>query len=307
MGIYDRDYYREEQPGVSIRGPRTIIGWIILINVVIFFADGLITPRTPGTSGPPGINDLLALHVGDLFKPWLWWRFLTYGFAHASFSPQEGLPWHIIGNMLGLFFLGRSVEQFYGHKEFLRFYLTTIVVAGLIWASASALACRLAGEPLQGAAVGASGAVVGVVILFALNFPRQTLLLFFVIPVPAWVVGVLIVVMDLFEATRGGSSRIAWQAHLAGAGFAFLYFRNRWNLTRISQNWFSASWLKRRPKLRLHDPRREAPRKDDLSDQVDKILEKIHLQGEDSLTAKERRMLKNASRQYQKKRRGPDD
>jgi rhomboid family protein len=295
MGIYDRDYYREEQPGVSLRGPRTAVGWIILINVVIFFADGLLDDRST-------INGFLALHVEDLAKPWLWWRFLTYGFAHASFGPP-GAYWHIVGNMLGLFFLGRSVEQLYGRKEFLRFYLTTIVVAGLIWA----LASLLGGAPPQQSAVGASGAVVGVVILFALNFPRQTLLLFFVIPVPAWLVGVLIVVMDLFEAWNGQNSRIAWQAHLAGAGFAFLYFRNRWKLSRIPLNWFSTSWFKRRPKLRLHDPRREAPPNDDLADRVDKILEKIHLQGEDSLTSKERRMLKNASRQYQKKRRDPDD
>lgn len=303
MGFQDRDYYREEQPGVSIRGPRTVIGWIILINVVIFFVDGLITPFNKAAPNSLGINDFLALHVGDLAKPWLWWRFLTYGFAHASFGTVPGAHWHIVGNMLGLFFLGRSVEQFYGHREFLRFYLTTIVAAGLIWA----LAGLLAGAPAQQSAVGASGAVVGVVILFALNFPRQTLLLFFVIPVPAWLVGVLIVVSDLFTAMDSEGSRIAWQAHLAGAGFAFLYFRNRWNLTRISGNWFSTSWFKRRPKLRVHNPRDEAPPNDDLSDRVDKILEKIHLQGEGSLTAKERRMLKNASRQYQKKRQDPDD
>jgi len=296
MGFQDRDYYREKQPGVSISGPCTAVGWIIMINVVIFFADGLLTPNRPT------INDLLALHVGDLVKPWLWWRFLSYGFAHASFSSAPGAYWHIVGNMVGLFFLGRPVEHFYGRREFLRFYLTTIVVSGIIWASAGFLGGADAGQP----AVGASGAVVGVVILFALNFPRQTLLLFFVIPVPAWFVGVLIVVMDLFTA-MDSASRIAWQAHLAGAGFAFLYFRGRWNLTRISQNWFSTSWFKRRPKLRLHNPRRETPPPDDLANQVDKILEKIHLQGEGSLTSKERRMLKNASRQYQKKRRDPDD
>ena len=298
MGIYDRDYYREEQPGVSINRPRTAVGWIILINVVIFVADGIITPDPRQAH----INGFLALHVEDLGRPWLWWRFLTYGFAHASWASANGAFWHIVGNMAGLFFLGRSVEQLYGRKEFLRFYLTTIVVSGLIWAVAGFLTGVAPEQPV----VGASGAVVGVVILFALNFPRQTLLLFFVIPVPAWLVGVLIVVGDLFTA-MDQTSRIAWQAHLAGTGFAFLYFRNRWNLTRISENWFSTSWFKRRPKLRLHDPRDEAPSEDDLADRVDKILEKIHLKGEGSLTSKERRMLKNASRQYQKKRRDPDD
>jgi membrane associated rhomboid family serine protease len=307
MGFQDRDYYREEEPGFSIRGPRTVIGWIILINVTIFAADGLITPFRPELANNYGINDFLALHVGDLAKPWLWWRFLTYGFAHASFGTVPGAHWHILGNMLGLFFLGRSVEQFYGPKEFLRFYLTAIVASGLIWAVATATGCVLAGDPLRGSAVGASGAVVAVVILFALNFPRQTLLLFFVIPVPAWLVGVFVVVGDLLTAMNPESSRIAWQAHLAGAGFAFLYFRGHWNLTRLSQNWFSSSWFKRRPNLRIHDPRSQAPPDDDLADQVDKILEKIHLKGEDSLTSKERRMLKNASRKYQEKRRDPDD
>ena len=303
MGFQDRDYYREEQPGFSMSTPRTAIGWIILINVIIFLADGLLTPyRREMATGLGGINNFLALHVGDLSRPWLWWRFLTYGFAHASFGHPPGIPWHIVGNMAGLFFLGRSVEQFYGRKEFLRFYLTTIVVAGLAWA----LASRLVSTPPDHLAVGASGAVVGVVILFALNFPRQTVLLFFVIPVPAWVVGVLIVISDLFNA-MDSESQIAWQAHLAGAAFAFLYFRNRWNLTRISPNWFSTSWFKRRPKLRVHNPQRESRSADDLADRVDKILEKIHLQGEDSLTSKERRMLKNASRQYQKRRQDPND
>ena len=94
---------------------------------------------------------------------------------------------------------------------------------------------------------------------------------------------------------------------MAGAAFASIYFRGRWNLTRISENWFSTSWFKRRPKLRVHNPQGESPPNDDLADRVDKILEKIHLQGEDSLTAKERRMLKSASRQYQKRRQGPED
>jgi membrane associated rhomboid family serine protease len=301
MGIYDRDYYREEQPGVSIHGPRTVIGWIILINVVIFFADGLLTPRSPS------INDFLALHVGDLARPWLWWRFLTYGFAHASFGSYPGAFWHIGLNMLGLFMLGRFVEQHYGQREFLRFYLAAIVASGVIWA----LAGLLMGAPLTQGVVGASGAVVAVIMLFAVSFPRQTVLLFFVLPMPAWVLGVLIVLGDLNTALRPptavNQAPIAWQAHMAGAAFALIYFRGRWNLTRISQNWFSISWFKRRPKLRVHNPQHETPLDDNLADRVDKILEKIHLQGESSLTAKERRMLKDASRQYQKRRRGPDN
>ena len=314
MGIYDRDYYRNERSGVAVNGPQTIVGWIILINVIVFFADGLYTPEKPVEVGrlhpatgrvevveivqkTNPVSETLAVHVGDLTKPWYWWRFLTYGFTHASW-PEYG---HILGNMLGLFFLGRFIEQLYGRKEFLRLYLTLIVFSGVVWA----LASRLQGVQLGQPAVGASGAVVGIVILFALNFPHQTVLLFFVLPIPAWVLGMLVVLLDLRVALSPESSHIAYQAHMAGAAFAFFYYRGRWNLTRLYGRWFSPDRLKPRPKLQVHRPKEEPAKKpaNDLSEEVDRILEKIHREGEDSLTAKERKTLENASRQYQRKNR----
>jgi membrane associated rhomboid family serine protease len=282
MGIYDRDYYRQQRPSFSLRGPRTVLGTLILINVVVFLADGLLTPvQPPETLGR--INQVLAVKPDTLTKPWMWWQFLTYGFAHASF-PEI---WHILGNMLVLFFLGRDVE-------------TLLVVAGVAWAVVE----KAQGHP--GLAVGASGAVTGIVVLYALNFPRRILLLFFVIPMPAWVVGLLVVFMDLVEALKE-SSHIAYAAHLGGAAFAFLYHRYRWNLSRKTAALFSPAWLKRRPKLRVHDPQNQEDQDPELTSEVDRILAKIHREGEASLTRKERRTLENASRQYQKRRQGPND
>ncbi|MHC4398214.1 MAG: rhomboid family intramembrane serine protease [Planctomycetota bacterium] len=299
MGIYDRDYYREPQPSFSVRGPRTVVGVLILINVLVFLADGLFTPLPPGSpEGASGkIAGTLALKAGDLDRPWMWWQLLTHGFVHASY-PEI---WHIAGNMLALFFLGPAIEARYGRKEFLRLYLTMIIVAGLVWAVVE----RLQGNEMA-TAVGASGAITGIVILFALNFPHQTLLLFFVIPMPAWAAGLLVVAIDIARALQPESTQIAFAAHLAGAAFAFLYHRFRWNLTRLTPSWLSLGRLKSRPKLRVHDP--DGRRKeDDLSEQVDRILEKIHREGEASLTKKERRTLESASRKYQKKRRDSDD
>jgi len=296
MGIYDRDYYRRPQSRFALKGPRTIVGMLILINVVVFLADGLLTPASlPGALGD--INRFLAVQVDSLTRPWLWWQFLTYGFAHAS-APEY---WHIVGNMLVLFFLGRDIESLYGRKEFLRLYLATIVVAGVAWA----LVAKIQGQ--SGTAVGASGAIAGIVILYALNFPRRILLLFFVIPMPAWAVGMLVVLTDLLGALHPESAHIAFTAHLGGAAFAFFYHRFRWNLSRLTAGWFPAARLKSGPKLRVHDPDRRGRRDEELSEEVDRILEKIHREGEASLTPKERRILENASRQYQKKRQGTDD
>jgi len=292
MGIYDRDYYREQRPGHSLSGPRTIVGMLILINVLVFFTDGLFF------SEKHELTAILAVRTGALVNPLYWWQFLTYGFAHAP--PPD--YWHIVGNMLVLFFLGRDVESLYGRKEFLRLYLVLLVVASVVWAVV---------EKLQGhanaSAVGASGAVTGIVVLYALNFPRRTLLLFFVIPMPAWVVGVLVVLSDVFGAMNPASAHIAYTAHLGGAAFAFLYQRYRWNLSRWTSGWFSRFASRSRPKLRVHDPDQQKPPDPKLSEEVDRILEKIHREGEASLTRKERRTLENASRQYQKKRQGPDD
>ena len=301
MGIYDRDYYREPQRGFTLRTPQTVVATLIIVNAVLFLVNGLLTAgKGPGDLGT--ISDLLAVSNQTLLRPWLWWQFLTYGFVHAS-------PMHIIFNMIQLWFLGRVVEQHYGRGEFLRLYLVMLVVGSVVWVVSNVIF-----EPQYQTAVrngvqvqiphiyhliGASGAVSGVVFLFVLNFPHQTLHLFPIpIPIKAWVIGVLLIVGNLVGAMNK-ESNTAFSVHLVGIGFAFLYFRNRWNLGRLSFGGFSLSRLKRGPRLKIHDPSRSDAQ---MSREVDRILEKIHRQGEDSLTRKERRILENASRKYQKRR-----
>ncbi len=304
MGIYDREYYRDEPGGFHLRKPGTIIGWIILINVVVYLADGFMTTEKVHTfegvavnvpSHP--VNDALALHASDLARPWLWWRLLTYGFAHDSY-PAIG---HILFNMLGLFFLGPPIEQRYGKREFLRLYLALIVFSGLIWASVA----LLRGVPPHVGVVGASGAVVGVVLLFALNYPRQTVYLYMLFPVPAWVIGVVIVLADLYGALNPARGmHIAVEAHLAGAALAILYWRFGWNFTRLTDKLALGKLFERRPRLKVHRPD-DSPGDQDAAagDEIDRILEKIHREGEASLTRRERRTLQDASRRFQEKHR----
>ena len=303
MGIYDREYYRDEPGGFHLRKPGTIIGWIILINVVVYLADGFMAAEKVHTlegvavSASHPVNDALALHASDLARPWLWWRLLTYGFAHDSY-PAIG---HILFNMLGLFFLGPPIEQRYGKREFLRLYLALIVFSGLIWASVA----LLRGVPPHVGVVGASGAVVGVVLLFALNYPRQTVYLYMLFPVPAWVIGVVIVLADLYGALNPARGmHIAVEAHLAGAALAILYWRFGWNFTRLTDKLALGKLFERRPRLKVHRPD-DSPGDQDAAagDEIDRILEKIHREGEASLTRRERRTLQDASRRFQEKHR----
>jgi hypothetical protein len=93
---------------------------------------------------------------------------------------------------------------------------------------------------------------------------------------------------------------VAYTAHLGGAAFGFLFFKTGWYLGRILPQRLSLPSLKPRPKLRVHDPEEHER---DLTEQADRILEKISVSGQESLTADERRTLEQYSRRMQQKRR----
>ena len=293
MGLYERDYYREERSGLSLRAPTKLVGILIIINITVLLADFLFTPDA--RRGPRSISlfqQYFGAYSWTLTQPWFYFQFLTYGFVHS----QQLL--HLVLNMLSLWVFGNDVEDRYGRWEFLRFYLLSMVVGSVSWA-----AINLAQGENTGPLFGASGAVAATVVLFALNFPRRTILLYFVIPVPAWLVGVLMVLGDLYGATGRGDAHVAYAVHLTGAAFAFLYFQLNWNFGRLFNFDFS-SWARwrRRPRLRVLHPENEDDAEHLNEDEVDRILAKIHREGESSLTGRERRTLQEASREYQRKR-----
>lgn len=293
MGIYDRDYYRPSQsaPFSSSHRPRSIVITLIAVNVAVWIADAF----SPETIHGPWLSNHLGVHVSTLTSPWLWWQYITSGFTH---SPNDF--GHILGNMLVLFFLGRDVEERYGSKEFLRVYLVMLVVAGLIWTIAN----KISGTPGYAMSYGASGAIAGVVVLYAFNFPHRTLLLFFVIPMPAWLLGAGIVLWDIYGAMGGSAAdqHIAYSAHLGGAAFALVYYKLQWNISRWTD--FRFGWVqslfRSKPRLKIHKP--DKPADSDMTEEVDRILAKLHNDGEASLSSKERRTLENASREYQRRR-----
>jgi hypothetical protein len=125
-------------------------------------------------------------------------------------------------------------------------------------------------------------------------------LLMFLFPMPAWVLAVILVVSDMMGAlSRTGNT--AFTAHLAGALFGFYYYRIGARHAAALEGKFGGLSLKRRPKLRVHEP--DEDEADELSARVDAILEKIQAHGQDSLTWNERRILQKASRKAQEKRR----
>lgn len=297
MGIYDRQYYQDEsQQGFSLQGligGQSIVFILIGINVAVFFLDAILGGAGPSVNGEA--SRFLSLSSDDI-QPWKWFRFLTYGFAH-------GTGWHLFGNMLGLFFFGRPAEMVYGSKKFLWMYLTAILAGGVIWM----LIEQVTGGRPSGV-LGASGGVVAVVILFCFHFPNQKVYLLFLpfVGIPAWVVGIFYVGGDLLGFIGfQPESRVAFTVHLAGAAYAYLFYRTRWDLGElipgVAAGGFSFGELfKRKPKLKVHRPKTDQ-KLQRLETKADEILQKLHEQGESSLSARERKILEDYSRSIKQK------
>jgi membrane associated rhomboid family serine protease len=283
MGVTDRTYYRDEVPGLRPWDRYSMITNVIIINVAIMFANLLFTSRDNG------LVELLLLRPGDLVRPLDWYRFLTYGFTH-----EPRVISHILFNMLSLYFLGQAVEQRYGRWEFLRFYLVTIVLGGLVYCLIRLVVPGAGNAPV----LGASGGVVGVVMLFVYNYPQATLMLWGVVPVKAWLIGVITVLINVF----GTQSHVAYDVHLTGIAFATLYYFGHWNLGVLGQGWSHLSGsLKRKPKLRVHSAEDDSPSSRDEVE-ADRLLDKIYREGQSSLTPKEQQFLERYSRRVRQKR-----
>ena len=295
MGLYERQYYRaDEQPtGLRAHLPQTAIGWIILVNVAVMLVDFLFGERNHAV--------VTFLESGrDSFSLWYFWQFLTAGFVHDPIRIN-----HILFNMFGLWMLGRPVEERLGAKEFTAFYLVALV--------ASLLGANLiyAARGWDTHVIGASGAVTAVTLLFVQMYPRQMIMFMFVIRMPVWVLGVIIVASDVLGSrgvlSNGDGPPVAYEAHLIGVALALAYWQLGWRLWP-GDNWLKGLRLGARPRLRVHDDdeRQPPPAKEgndaSLAQQADRILDKLHSQGESSLTPKERQILETYSRMLRQRR-----
>lgn len=201
-----------------------IVKNLIIINVLVWIAQ-LIYDKKDGLT--MFLTQKLALFpINDPeFKPY---QVATHMFAHSTYTIQGNIVFfHILFNMFGLYMFGRILENVWGPKKFLIFYLACGVGAAV---SHLAMQYFMGGNA---AAVGASGAVMGIFVAFAYLFPNTELM---IIPIPfpikaKWV-AIVYILIDLFGGIgQLQGDNIAHFAHLGGAltGFIILIFWNKTN------------------------------------------------------------------------------
>ncbi len=233
---------------------------LIIACVVVFFLQQTV----------PGLTDaLLFVPAYVLRRPW---TLVTYMFLHAGLS-------HIFFNLIALFFFGPRVEQRLGSERFIALYL----VSGITGALLSFM------TPFAGV-LGASGAIYGVMLAFAYFWPRDQIYIWGVLPIEArWLV-IILTVITLWSASRGGGG-IAYFAHLGGFAGAFVYLK--WLERNRGSRKFKAATAPRVVDPRLENWRRvDASRVHEVNrDELNRILDKVSAKGLASLTADERRFL----------------
>jgi membrane associated rhomboid family serine protease len=306
VGIYDRDYYRDDPPKGSwgIDGLTPGVKYLIVANVIIFLlqiftvhderirAFDDLRNFDPVIERVHPVTDWLELDTDKVLKKGQVWRLVTHAFCHDP----EGL-WHILFNMLGLFWFGCTLESMYGTREFLFFYFTAILVAALAFVGLDL------STGWRVPAIGASGGVMAVLMLYAYHFPTAEVLLFWIIPVQIRFLVVIYALWDLHPVLLALSGQrvstgIAHAAHLGGLAFGFLYAKFQWRLSSIVDSFIPSgrrTRTRRRPNLRIA-PETRPPRVNDDPDEVDRILRKISQTGQASLSAEELETLHQASK-----------
>lgn len=322
MGIYDREYYSDDRrDGLDFfRGDGSATRTLIFANVVVYVLQILFR----GQGGQGFIEQFFAANTDSISSGQVW-RLFTANFLH---DPRS--PFHLIFNMLIVWFSGRELEYIYGKKRFLKFYTGACLFSMSAWF----LVEKAMNPGGVAVALGASGAAMACMMLLTLHAPRRTVIFIF-FPMELWVLMTIYVVVDtvqLLQVSRGlGSSQVAFAGHLGGVLFGYLY--KTFDLRFLDPNY----WLekRRRSKFRVvgrdwddipgrskvriptvkvssgnsSQPSVRRPASNSSQDlidtKLDEILIKIAREGQGSLSEDERKILDEASRRA-RSRRGSD-
>ena len=276
----------------------SVLTWLMCAMVAGFILQNVFW-RWFGSRAGVSFDGALELSIDGLRSGRVW-VLVTYGFLHSTVNFL-----HIVGNLLGLYFLGRELLPLLGNKRFLHLFLGAILLGGLTWTAVN--------WNYGGAVIGASAGVAALLIVFACLNPNQpiTLLLFFILPVtikPKYLAYGLLT-MDavgfLFWEVSGSPSPMGYahSAHLGGMAAGWIFFRyvhqREWDSPDRSSSIELPRWLRRTkhtaaPAYKVNVPP-PAPRShEELRAEVDRILDKINHSGFGSLTAEEKRTLDEA-------------
>lgn len=267
---------------------------LIIINSVIFVVQvllsvGLSSARAASTPTSQ-LYQFFALWPNQILHTGFVWQLFTYMFLHGGF-------FHLLFNMLALWMFGSELENEWGENEFLRYYLVSGVGAGVIIFLVPILL-----QQVTGPTIGASGAILALLLAYAIRWPNRQLLFMFVFPVKVkYFVLIIGMASLLFTFTSSGMGGVSHAGHLGGlvSGYLYLTLVNQQNMPsdwKYSKWNIMQQWKFRKQKKLWEKAHKEKTTTMNAEQKVDALLEKISRYGMKSLSAEEKKFLKKVSR-----------
>jgi len=281
-----------------------VIKALLISNVAIWlFVDFLLAPFTIAGIRVGGSGGILTYYLalwplGTHFLPW---QLFTYMFMHGGFA-------HLFFNMLALWMFGMELENTWGSRKFLIYYLLCGLGAGI----ANMLVAPLLGQLAP--TVGASGAVFGVLVAFGMLFPDRPIYIYFLLPVRAKYFVAVYMALEMFYGVTGTTDGVAHFAHLGGAAVGLLYvFVDRGVIPlgswlhgleggRERAFWGYGRFARKREEVHeakfydIKTGKKQNGGNDITQEDIDAILDKISAGGYQNLTDEEKRILFEASK-----------
>ena len=175
-----------------------VLKYTIIVTVICYLIQ-IVLQRDGAASA---VAEALVLEPSSMWKGQVW-RLVTYTLLHGN-------PWHLVINMFILWMFGREVEQALGAGRFVALYVLSGIAAGV---------CTSVFDSAP--VIGASGAVLGILMSFGMLFPRRIVLFMFIIPMPAKVMVFIFAIIEVLNCSSATQSQIARFAHLGGLAFGY--------------------------------------------------------------------------------------
>ena len=213
------------------------------------------------------------------------WTLFTSLFAHFSL-------WHLIGNMLFLYFAGQTYERYFGGKRLLHLYLLGGLAGNLTEIVAPLLFPALQGGSFT--VVGASGAIMAIFMALAFSQPQLQVQLFGIFPLRIYMLALFFFLKDL--SSIGTADQIAHFAHIGGALFGIWSIQQFWHI-RLSRPWLGINLRSNKSHLKVKKGGRPVSdeqyraNKQERQARLDAILDKISKRGYDALSKEEKDFL----------------
>jgi len=184
---------------------------LIVANVAVFLLTFVMPRVIVGTFG---------MAPEDVLEHGRIWQLVSYLFVHSPYSLS-----HILFNMLALWMFGVELERRWGTVTFVKYYFLTGIGAGLCTLVVSLLPFAWAARLYPTTTIGASGAIYGLLMAWAMLFPHRQILFMFIFPLPARVFVLIIGALAFFSAIGASGSGVANLAHLGGLVVGWVYLR----------------------------------------------------------------------------------